>query len=195
MAGTVAAPDVEQLNYVMEEKVTDSIAPLTIPKPDRPVMPEGYGVPRDEEGMLDWSYVREMMETNMVYWVCSVRPNARPHSSPIWGAWVDDRFYFEGSPETRRGRNIEHNPAVSVHTERGDDVVIIEGVAVDIGKPDPELAQRLMAGFEKYRGKYNYMPEASNWDEGGLYVVNPTTVLAWRDFFKSATRWRFDRQD
>jgi hypothetical protein len=158
-------------------------------------MPKGYGVPEDEEGMLDWSYVHEMMETNLVYWVCSVRPNGRPHASPIWGVWVEERFFFEGSPETRRGRNLAENPAVSVHTERGDEVVIIEGEAVDIGKPDPELAKRLIAGFAKYKGKYDYMPEESNWDEGGLYVVHPALVLAWRDFFKSATRWRFGRQD
>ena len=175
--------------------MTTTIAPLTVPKPDRPVMPKGYGVPEDEEGMLDWSYVREMMETNLVYWVCSVRPNGRPHASPIWGVWVDDRFFFEGSPETRRGRNIAENPAVSVHTERGDEVVIIEGDVVTVEKPDPELGRRLSAAYAKYKEKYDYAPEPTAWDENGIFAVTPRNVLAWKDFFKSATRWRFDRRD
>ena len=49
---------------------------------------------------------------------------------PAWGAWVDGALYFDGSPETRRGRNLAQNSSIVVHLESGDEVVILEGEAV-----------------------------------------------------------------
>jgi nitroimidazol reductase NimA-like FMN-containing flavoprotein (pyridoxamine 5'-phosphate oxidase superfamily) len=43
--------------------------------------------------------------------------------------WVDDRFYFDGAPKTRWARNLETNPAISVHIEQGAMVAIVEGQA------------------------------------------------------------------
>jgi hypothetical protein len=159
---------------------------------DRARMPEGYGVPKSDAGLLPWSWAQERLEQALLYWVMTVRPDGRPHATPIWGAWVEDRFYFEGGPDTRRGRNLAANPAVGVHIERGDDVVIIEGMAEEITRPDPALAARLVAAFgAKYEPKYNYRPDPALWDGGGLYVVRPRVVLAWGEFPRTVTRWRF----
>src|SRR5262245_32938031 len=111
---------------------------------DRAQMPEGYGVPKSDEGLLPWSWAQQRLEQALVYWVRSVRPDGRPHATPIWGVWVDDQFYFEGGPDTRRGRNLAANPAVGVRLERGDDVVIVEGTAEEIAHPDPALAATLV---------------------------------------------------
>ena len=44
---------------------------------------------------------------------------------------------------------------------------------------------------EAFAAKYaTYRPEATEWDDGGLYVVLPRVVFAWRDM-PTATRWRF----
>src|SRR3712207_5164688 len=76
------------------------------PTPDRPFMPAGYGVPTTTEGMLPWSHVSERMASALNYWIGTTRPDGRPHAVPVWGAWVDETFYFEGGPDTRRGRNL-----------------------------------------------------------------------------------------
>jgi hypothetical protein len=111
---------------------------------------------------------------------------------PAWAVWVDDALYFDGSPETRRGRNLALNPAISVHLESGDRVVILEGDALEAGGPDPDLAQRLVAAFEKnYGASHDYHPEPTSWDDGGLWVLRPRVAFGWRDFPNSLTRWRF----
>src|SRR5919205_4391722 len=99
------------------------------PTPSRPQMPEGYGIPTDSAGMLTWDDLQEPLQTTKIYWVATTRPDGRPHAVPIWGAWIDNTFYFEVSPQTRRGRNLAVNPAVVVHLEHGKLVIIIEGIA------------------------------------------------------------------
>ena len=162
------------------------------PRQTRPEMPEGYGVPDDTEGMVPWSWAEERLRDATNYWVGTVRADGRPHAVPIWGAWLDGRFWFEGSPDTQRGRNLARNPAVVVHVERGDEVVIVEGVAEQVGRPDPAFAARLADAFgAKYEPKYGYRPKADSWDEGGLYAVMPRKVLAWGAFPTTTTRFLF----
>jgi len=151
-------------------------------------MPEGYGVPKDDEGMLPWSYATELLEQARNYWVASVRPDGRPHVSPIWGAWYEGAFYFEGSPETRRGRNIAANPEIAVHIEKGDEVVILEGAVEEVTEPSYDLCSRLAETFET---KYKYRPDVEMWQGGGLYVLRPRVAFAWGEFPKTVTRWHF----
>ena len=165
------------------------------PRRERPSIPEGYGVPATSEGTRDWSWARERLERTINYWVATVRPDGRPHVHPIWGAWLDDRFYSEGGRETRWARNIAANPAVVVHIERGDDAVIVHGTAKETSNPDADLEERLIRAFGvKYQEKYDYTPERGSWREGGLYVVTPTVALAWGSFPKDVTRFRFSER-
>lgn len=162
------------------------------PRPDRPKMPEGYGVPRSNEGTLPWSWAVERLEGALNYWIGTTRPDGRPHAVPVWGAVVDGTVYFEGGPDTRRGRNIAANPAVVVHIEQGNDIVIVEGTAEEITGPGPSLTAQLAEAFAaKYGPGYDYRPTADQWNEGGLYVVRPHVVFAWSKFPQDATRWRF----
>jgi hypothetical protein len=154
---------------------------------DRPRLPAVYGVPKGNKGLLPWSWARERLEQAAIYWVMTVRPDGRPHAVPIWASWIEDRFYFGASADTRRGRNLVTNPAVGIHIERGDEVVIVEGVAAEV-VPDVALAARLVADTA---AKYSYRTDPADWRKGGLYVVRPHVVLAWGRFFKDATRWRF----
>ena len=163
-----------------------------VPQPSRPHMP-GYGVPKRKAGMLPWSHVAERLEQALNYWVCTTRPDGRPHAVPVWGAWVDETFYFEGGG--RKVRNLKTNPAVVVHLESGGDVVILEGVTEEISKPDRALFARI---DNAYAAKYDYKPsdnvtspDEQPYPEGGLYAVRPRVVFAWSKFLQDATRWRF----
>jgi hypothetical protein len=162
------------------------------PRRDRPVLPKDYGVPGGEEGMLPWSWAVERLEGARNYWFSTTRPDGRPHAMPAWAVWVDGALYFDGSPETRRGRNLAANPAIVVHLESGDEVVILEGVADEAGRPSPELVGRLVAAFEaKYAASHDYHPAPDTWDQGGLWVVRPRVAFAWNSFPKAMTRWTF----
>jgi hypothetical protein len=111
---------------------------------------------------------------------------------PAWAVWLDDALYFDGSPETRRGRNLAENPAIVVHLESGDEVVILEGDALEAGRPDAAFAERLAAAFEaKYGQSHDYHPAPTTWDNGGLWVVRPKVAFGWTQFPTALTRWRF----
>lgn len=156
-------------------------------------MPQGYGVPDTDEGLLDWPWAVERLESALNYWFSSTRPDGRPHAMPAWAVWLDGALYFEGSPATRRARNIAANPEVVVHLESGDEVVILEGRAEDAAAPERALAERLAAEFTAKYGntRWEYRPEPDQWDSGGLWALRPRVAFAWSDYPRDATRWRF----
>jgi len=163
------------------------------PIAERPYMPDGYGLPEHNEGLLPWNHVAERMTQSLNYWICSVRPDGRPHSVPVWAAWVDDVLYYDGAPNTIHNRNVAANPNVSVHLEDGTKVVIMEGVVKPIGQPDRALAEKVAVGYRAKYASMGYSPAVDQWDAGGLYAIEPTRVIAWTSFPKDCTRWRIDK--
>jgi hypothetical protein len=93
----------------------------------RPDIP-GYGIRPDGEGILPWSFVDERMANARNYWVATTRPDGRPHAMPLSGVWIDGSFCFGTGPGSRKARNLAENPHLVVHSESGDEVVILEGV-------------------------------------------------------------------
>jgi nitroimidazol reductase NimA-like FMN-containing flavoprotein (pyridoxamine 5'-phosphate oxidase superfamily) len=140
--------------------------------------------------MMPWSFVTDQLESAHNYWIVTVGSGERPHSAPVWGAFVADDLFFETSPTTRKGRNLARNPAVVVHTESADEVVIVEGLAAPSHRA-PRNVERLVQAF---RAKYDgYEPDPDEWGTGSLYRVTPTVIFAWRDM-PTATCWRFERR-
>ena len=160
------------------------------PYASRPQVP-GYGIPKGNKGMLPWKHVQERMAQAMTYWIGTTGPDGRPYATPVWGVWLDETLYFDGSPGTRRGRNIAANPAVVVHLEDGMNPVILHGDAHEIRGAELALRVRLSEAYSaKYTG-LGYAPGPDTWKEGGLYSVQPRVAFAWTKFPKDATRWRW----
>jgi len=163
--------------------------------PDMPVgglphFPQGYIPPEGGQVKLSWSYVQQRMRVAKNYWIVTATPTGKPASTPVWGVWLDDRLYFDGSPQTRRGRNISANSQVAVHLESGDEAVMLEGQAfIHTAKPERALTVRISAAYcEKY-AQAGYEPTPDQWDEGGLFEFIPARVIAWTNFIKDPTRW------
>ena len=156
----------------------------------RPMFPDGYV--ENPTSFLTWAHVVKRLTEAKNCWICSVRPNGHPHVIPKWGVWIDDRYYFDGSPETRHARNIAENPHVSLHLEDGFDVVIVEGIAGEAERPTPEMGERLAAAYGTKYAEMDYKPKPNQWDEGGLFQILPTMVLAWTDFAGNPTKFVFE---
>jgi nitroimidazol reductase NimA-like FMN-containing flavoprotein (pyridoxamine 5'-phosphate oxidase superfamily) len=160
------------------------------PKITRPHFPPGYL--ENPKTLLPWSHVEQRLSEALHYWLCTVRPNGRPHAVPKWAVYLQGKLYFDGSPETRHARNIAENPHVVIHLESGEDVVIVEGVAKESAKPTAELAAQIARAYaEKYADR-GYAPEPDQWNEGGLFEIAPRVVIAWTQFTDDPTRFLLD---
>jgi hypothetical protein len=153
----------------------------------RPTFPKGYVDNPVSE--VPWEHVEKRLTDSVNYWLCTVKPDGAPHVVPRWGVFVDGKFYYDGSPETRHARNLESNPKMSLHLESGNDVVIMDGESAPASRPNPELAQRLSEAYcQKYESE-GYAPKPDQWDNGGLYVFTPRQCLAWTKFFENPTKF------
>jgi hypothetical protein len=161
------------------------------PVASRPQMPVQYGIPKDKKGLLSWSYVSERMVEAKYYWISTVDGEGHPHSTPVDGLWIDERLYFGGSPETKRHRNLAANPAVCVHLENALEVVILHGEAIELRNIAAPLVERLIAASKE---KYGYAPPPESYTGGGVFMVRPHKVLAWKHFPKDVTRWQFPNE-
>lgn len=153
----------------------------------RPKIPAEYGIPKNNKGLLSWSHITERMTQAMHYWICTVGSDYRPHITPVDGLWLEDTLYFGGSPKTRRNRDLLANPAVSVHLDSSEDVVILHGNAY-LQTPDHAIAVQLVSASKQ---KYGYAPNPEEYKKSGIHVFRPRTVFAWKQFPTDVTRWQF----
>lgn len=155
------------------------------PRVDRPASPSAYGFARATGTLLPWEQVETRLRASRNYWLATVRPNGRPHVTPLWGVWVDGALYLNGFPGARWARNLAANPAVTAHLESGDAVVIVEGTAEDV-VTDAAVGARVVASWDAKYGRLHPAPATD-----GIFRVRPQTVRAWTDAtnFSDATRW------
>jgi len=160
------------------------------PKISRPQLPKGYA--DHPASYVDWEWVAVQMTRAENYWLSSVRPDGRPHVVPRWGAFLDNKLYYDGSPQTRHAQNIMKNPHVTLHLESGTKVVIMEGTSKPADKPGLEFAKQLAKAISSKYSDQGYSPEPTQWDEGGLYVFTPRQCLAWTSFYENPTKFLFE---
>ncbi|HEY7036553.1 MAG TPA: pyridoxamine 5'-phosphate oxidase family protein [Thermomicrobiales bacterium] len=83
-----------------------------------------------------WAEAREILEKAEVYWLTTVRPDGRPHVTPLIAAWIDDALYVVTGPDERKAKNLAHNPNVVLTTGNnaiGDGLdVVVAGEAVPV---------------------------------------------------------------
>lgn len=98
-------------------------------KSSRSAVPSSYGLQPASggKGLLPWSWAEERLTAARNYWICSAGDDGRPHAMPVWGLWLEGGLLFGTARTSRKGRNLRRNPAVVVHLESGDEVVILEG--------------------------------------------------------------------
>jgi hypothetical protein len=84
--------------------------------------PPGYGTP---EKRLEWDVVRRLLEDAPAYWLATARADGRPHVVPLDGLWVDDVWWYGGSPETVHIRNVTDRPKAVIHL--ADPMQVVSG--------------------------------------------------------------------
>jgi hypothetical protein len=151
-------------------------------------VPPLYGLKTPHQ-CLPFRYAEQRLASARNYWIGTVRSDGRPPSIPVWGFWLDGCLYFGTARSSRKARNLAKNPALSMHLESGDDVILLEGQAVEVDLNHKPTFKKLDAvSRAKYKMPIMIVPESI------LYSVRPGMVLAWteKDFPSNATRWSFN---
>ena len=151
-------------------------------------MPAGYGIGRGKSApgeLLPWARVVEWLERSRNYWVCTTRPDGRPHAKPVWGLWMDGALLFSTDPTSVTGRNLAAGSPLIAHLESGDEVAILEG---EIDHPnDPYLLKRFADSYDE---KYGIRVDVSD-SSTPIIALRPSIVLSWEEsnYPETATRW------
>ncbi|HYV02957.1 MAG TPA: pyridoxamine 5'-phosphate oxidase family protein [Blastocatellia bacterium] len=156
------------------------------PQASPPYMP-GYGIPQTGSRLMPWSLAVKRLTDARNYWIATTRPDGRPHAMPVWGVWLEDRFWFSTGRQSRKARNLAQNPRCVVCAEPGNRTIIVEGIANLI--TEKSLLKRFGVA---YQAKYDW--DMKGFDEP-IYVVVPIVAFAFTSddgqFTESATRWKF----
>ena len=136
-----------------------------------------------------------------LYWLSTVRPDGRPHVTPLLGIWLDGALYFCTGPAERKAKNLEQNQQCILTTGSnnldGLDLVI-EGEAAKVSD-EPELRTVADAYESKYgarltapEGTWFGMGDAIKSGEVLVYRVAPSTAWGFgKGKVFSQTRWAF----
>jgi Pyridoxamine 5'-phosphate oxidase len=148
-----------------------------------------------------WAEAQRTLEQAEVYWISTVRPDGRPHVTPMVGAWLDGALYFTTGPAERKAQNLGQNAHCVITTgcnriSEGLDV-ILEGDAVLVR--DQSTLERVVGQYgAKYQAPFRFtVRDFAFYGEGGeafVYEVTPTRAFGYgrgKDF--TATRFRFER--
>ncbi|WP_329616709.1 pyridoxamine 5'-phosphate oxidase family protein [Streptomyces brevispora] len=146
-----------------------------------------------------WADAAKVLTEAELYWLTTVRPDGRPHVTPLIGVWWQGALYFSTGADERKARNLAANTEVVLTTgtntwAEGFDVVV-EGRAERV--TDTSLLTGLAETWEAKYGKFWHfdvqdgMFVGAQGNRAQVFAVSPRTVFGFGkgDPF-SQTRWR-----
>ena len=149
----------------------------------------------------EWAQGRRGLEEAELYWLSTVRPDGRPHVTPLLGIWLDGALYFCTGPDERKAKNREHNQQCILTTGSnnldGLDLVI-EGEAAKVS--DRSELRTIAETYESKYGARVTAPEGTWFGMGDairsgdvvVYRVAPSTAWGFgKGNVFSQTRWAF----
>ncbi|MGR8010850.1 pyridoxamine 5'-phosphate oxidase family protein [Streptomyces hypolithicus] len=154
----------------------------------------------DEEATAaSWPDAVARLAAAELFWLTTVRPDGRPHVTPLLGVWLDDALYFCTGPAERKAKNLAASPHVALTTgantlHEGFDLVIEGKAAQDT---DEARLRRLAAAYAtKYGPEWHFdiVDGAFHTQSTGralVFRVEPTTAFGFGKGVYSQTRWLF----
>lgn len=146
-----------------------------------------------------WHDARGHLAGAEIYWLTTVRPDGRPHVTPLIGVWLDDALHFCTGADERKAKNLARNGRVVLTTGNnalGEGLdVVLEGKAARV-RSENQL-HRIAAAYEtKYGSGWHFdvgdQVLVGDGHEALVYEVEPTTAFAYaRGTTYSQTRWLF----
>jgi general stress protein 26 len=146
-----------------------------------------------------WEDTERALRDAELYWITTVRPDGRPHVTPLIGVWFEGAMHFTTGLEEQKGRNLEHNASVALTTgtntwAQGLDVVV-EGRADRV--TDRGSLERLASAIEaKYGAAWHFdigdgvFLHSGGANEAAVFRVEPSKVIAFAKDPHAQTTYR-----
>jgi hypothetical protein len=106
-------------------------------------------------------------------WVATVRPDGRPHLTPVWFVWHSGKAYICIDPNSVKARNLARNGKIALALEDGSSPIIIEGVGRALNGSEPPQGV-----VDEFRRKYDW-DITTDGQYSLLVEVTPGKVLNW----------------
>ena len=124
-----------------------------------------------------WRAVEARLGRELEIWMATVRYDGRPHLTPLWFIWLDEKIYICTGSRTQKFVNMRNNQNVALSLKDPLNVIIIEGEAHVAPR---EMIEKLADYFfNKYEWDFRY-DESAKWQ---LIEITPFKILAWGDGF------------
>jgi hypothetical protein len=166
------------------------------------VVGEIHGFSEPDSTPTPWTAGIAQLRAADTFWLSTVRPDGRPHVTPLIAVWHAEALWFATGPEERKARNLAENPACVLTTGRSDLIegaldVVLEGHAEQVTN-DAELEPVATAFAVKYpAGPWDFVVRDggfSDRDAAGRAIVFRVRPARGLGFVKgdrfSQTTWR-----
>ncbi|MFJ4435216.1 pyridoxamine 5'-phosphate oxidase family protein [Streptomyces sp. NPDC088923] len=134
-----------------------------------------------------WASARAILDEAEIFWLSTVRPDGRPHVTPLLAARALGALCFVTGGQERKALNLDSNSHCALTTGTGTlngvDLVV-EGLASAVGERSER--ERAMADFARKYGAHLTDPEGTWYGMGAavvagdvrLYRIEPTRGFA-----------------
>ena len=168
------------------------------------VTAEIHGFSEADATPTPWGVGLEQLRAADTFWLSTVRPDGRPHVTPLIAVWHAEALWFATGPEERKAKNLAENPSCVLTTGRSDLAegaldVVLEGQAEQVSD-DTELEPVATAFADKYAGgPWDFAARDGAFIDRGsggraiVFRVRPVRGLGFRkgDHFSQTTWQRF----
>jgi len=127
------------------------------------------------------AHLAERLRNDITIWLCTVRPDGRPHAVVVWFLLDGQDILIFSKPNNQKLRNIENNSNVLLaldDTKGGSQPLAIEGTAVLV--KDGSVSTAMPAYAEKYAEKfaqYNWTGESMAQEYSEPIRITPTRLI------------------
>ena len=145
-----------------------------------------------------WADAESALEAAEIFWISTVRPDGRPHVTPLIAVWLEGALFFCTGPEEQKARNLARSPFCTLTTGcnaigEGLDIVV-EGEAANV-RDHLKLERIAGAYVAKYGSDWRFEVRGGAFAHGGntalVFEVAPVKAFGFAKGTFGQTRWRF----
>jgi len=149
-----------------------------------------------------WEHGRGGLRDAEVYWLTTVRPDGRPHVTPLLAVWWEGAPYFCTGPDERKAKNLRGNARCVLTTgcnTLGEGVdLVVEGEArivedsAELGGVADTFESKYGDHFTAPDGTWFGLGDAMRGGDVLVFRVEPSTAFGFgKGETFSQTRWKF----